>query len=164
MNRSNVFNQSYMPMRYPRNWRRNARVFFRQFKWAYQRATRGFSDYDTWSMDSWLLDILYNSLKYYAEHSYGYPVNFESPEAWKECVEEVAQKLYQANEENHYYPEPMYQKWCEWLEEHEHDFLGSGNPYSKDMFKEEQANNEKRMADFQEGWDKLGKIFFSLFD
>ena len=54
MNKLNVFNTQWCPWKYPNNWIRNARLFFRQFKWAYQRMTRGFCDFDTWDLDSYL--------------------------------------------------------------------------------------------------------------
>lgn len=163
---NNVFKQYYAPMRYPSNWKRNARLFFRQFKWAYQRATRGFADSDTWDMDSWLLDLLHDSLNYLAENTISYPADkeFDTFEKWANYLKDIAQKLYQAQEENHYYAEPSYAKWAEWLDKHNDKFFTSENPYSKDMFIESMENDKKRMADFEEAWAKLGKVFFNLWD
>ena len=45
-NELNIFKGGYMPW-YPCNWWKNICYFFRTIKWGWQRATRGYSDYDT---------------------------------------------------------------------------------------------------------------------
>ena len=44
-NELNIFTGGYMPW-YPRNWFDNIKHFFHTIKWGWQRATKGYSDYD----------------------------------------------------------------------------------------------------------------------
>lgn len=95
MNKLNVFNQSYSPWRYPSNWIRNMRLFGRQFKWAYQRITRGFCDYDVWDLDSHLSELLIQTIKQLAKTSHGYPGTEEFPtyESWENYLVDIVHKL-----------------------------------------------------------------------
>ena len=172
-NRLNVFQQTYLPLRYPANWIRNWRIFYRQFKWAWQRATRGFCDYDVWDLDCYLLDLLHATLNKLAATANGYPGNDEYPtyESWTQDLRELAQKFYQANECNDFYPTPKESIWWEavknkenWIDEDTHTWKDPVPDCSKDMLAEEIDNGAKRQQDFEEAWEKLGKIFFSLWD
>ena len=60
---NNVFKQYYCPWRYPSNWIKNIRLFFRRYKWAYQRAKRGYADCDIWNFDSYLEKIISKGLR-----------------------------------------------------------------------------------------------------
>ena len=73
MNELNVFNNSWSPWKYPSNWIRNARVFFRQFKWAYQRITRGYSDPDIWDFDTYLANLMSGDIEHLANITISYP-------------------------------------------------------------------------------------------
>lgn len=178
---SSVFKKiSYLPWRYPLNWHKNIALFFRRFKWAYQRATRGFANCDIWDLDSYYLDLFHDSLKYLADNHWGWPGNEDFPEDedWTKYLKEMAQLFYQAEEANNFYPTPEGDKWVKWLEDHSDDqwvneivgdmtlkrYEGKENPYSKTMFEEDQENDKKRMADFEKAWGMLGKVFFDLWD
>ena len=52
---SNVFRNPWLFRRHPVRW---LRCFFRSFKYAWQRITRGWADCDVWEMDEYLLQIL----------------------------------------------------------------------------------------------------------
>lgn len=47
----------------PRWWFFNIKQFFKNIKYAWQRATRGFSDPDCWEFDSYLSHIISGGLK-----------------------------------------------------------------------------------------------------
>ena len=163
MNKNNVFNQDYCPWRWVSNWWKNIRLFFRQFKWAYQRATRGFADMDTWSMDSWLLNLFHDSLYYLADNHCGYPgtEQFPDDESWTEYLKEMADKFYQADEWNNYFPTPEENKWYAWVNAYGH---GDENPYIRPMIDESLENQKKRQAAFKEAWEMMGDIFYHLWD
>jgi len=165
---SNVFKYGWVPWRYPRNWKGNTGLFFRQFKWAYQRATRGFADCDVWNMDNWLLDVIPGALKQLADNHYGWPgtEQFPEPEDWTQYLKDMAQKFYSAKEDNDFYPMPEHDKWWKWIEDHDAqlDFNRDDNPYTQSMLDEDKRNNDKRMRDFAEAWSMMGDVFWHLWD
>ena len=179
-NRNNVFTSiCYNRWNSPKNIYSNIRLFFRRFKWAYQRAVRGYADMDTWNMDSWLVNLFSDSLNHLADHHWGYPGTDEFPddEKWTQYLKDMAQLFYQSDESNNYYPTPEWDKYWEYSEAHpavkiEDTIAGHTmvrfekpeNPYSESSFEEEKENNKKRNEDFQKAWDMMGKVFYSLWD
>ena len=95
MNKLNVFNTQWCPWKYPSNWIRNARLFFRQFKWAYQRMTRGFCDFDTWDLDNYLSQLLADSIRHLANTTHGYPGTdeFSTYESWRDYLYKISDLL-----------------------------------------------------------------------
>ena len=91
MNDLNVFNQTYCPWRYPSNWRGNIRLFFRQFKWAWQRVTKGYCDADTYDLDDHLVRYLAQTIQHLADNTHGYPGTDEFPtyEHWKSYLYKI---------------------------------------------------------------------------
>ena len=72
-------------------------------KAAWQRVTRGWANRDTWSLDSYLLEILPEMIDYLREHTHGYPGEyngFPTPESWDNYLkEEIIIPLRNAREE-----------------------------------------------------------------
>lgn len=101
MNKLNVFNVYYCPWKYIGNWKENIDIFLRNFKWAYQRITRGFSDYDAWDLDSHMTELWCQSLLYLAEHTHGYPGTDEFPtyEAWQSYLYKIVELLRKSQED-----------------------------------------------------------------
>ena len=165
---NNVFKYGWMPWRYPRNWWDNIKLSFRQCKWAWQRATRGFADCDTWNMDQWLLSILPGALNHLADNHWGWPGDsrFPEDEDWTQYLKDMAQKFYSANEANEVYPMPERDKWWKWIEDHDVllDFNRDDNPYVQTMLDEHKENDDKRMRDFAEAWSMMGDVFWNLWD
>lgn len=163
MNNLNVFNVSFSPMKYPSNWLPNVRTLGRMCKWAYQRITRGFSDYDAYDLDSYYLDLFYASLNHLADVSHGWPQSEEFPEFknWQKYVKDMAMDFYRANENNGYYPTPCEEKWYEDIKDKP---LASDSKYSSAMLNEAEENQRKRDIDLQNGLTKLSKVFRSLWD
>jgi len=169
MNPLNVFNNCYYPWKNPANWFKNIKMFFRSFKYAYQRATRGYAVSDTWDLDTHYLYLFHDTLNYLADHHWGYPGygDFDTDEKWTAYLKELADKFEIANEAANKLPTPMGDKWCEWLEQHPSANPWNGtksNPYGQDMFDEGCKNMQIRQATFEEAWDKMGKVFFHLWD
>ena len=67
----------YAPMRYPSNWLKNIKWFFKSFKYAAQRARRGYADCDLWDLDSYLTGLIAQALEDFAENMNGYPIEYE---------------------------------------------------------------------------------------
>ena len=95
MNELNVFNNSWSPWKYPSNWIRNARMFFRQFKWAYQRITRGYCDVDWWDFDTYLTRLMADAIEHLADNTISYPGQgeWDTPEKWDKYLRTIVIKL-----------------------------------------------------------------------
>lgn len=103
----------------------------RNLKAAWQRATRGYADRDTWNLDSWLLQVLPAALDHLAEHSHGWPSNDEFPEFedWQEYLFKIAKDLRECQDpegdsKNEYYKEYMKQ-FDDWDNKWEKDEQGN---------------------------------------
>ena len=165
MNNLNVFKSPKLPLRYPSNWSAIIRTFFRSFKWAYQRVTRGFADYDVWDFDGFLLNILANGLEHLADTTISYPGDEEFPtyESWIKYLREMAMCFRKADEGNDYFPHPKQDLW--WNELNQKDSnLDIDDNIVTDMLKEAHENEDKREEQLVIGLDKLKHVFFHLWD
>ena len=82
---TNVFSWPYSRIYYLTHpWKWFAQLW-KNLKCGWQRATKGYCDYDVWNMDSWLLELLPPMLRELANDPVGaYPgvEPFETPEKW----------------------------------------------------------------------------------
>lgn len=69
MNHMSVFYDGYRE-RNPIKWLKR---YFRHWKWAYQRATRGYADCDTWDIRGWFFGVMPAMLDQMAEEAHGFP-------------------------------------------------------------------------------------------
>lgn len=113
-NELNVFTNGYLPW-YPRNWWSNIRYFFRTFKWAWQRATKGYSDQDTWDLDMYFSNLMIASLSQFRSEVQGFPAYMDSIEEWYAILDKIIFLLKQSAE-----MEPLEEKneLAEWYEEY----------------------------------------------
>ena len=113
-NELNIFTGGYMPW-YPRNWWPNIKHFFRTIKWGWQRAIRGYSDYDTWDLDVYYSYMMIASLSQFRAELQGYPGYMNSIEEWYAILDKIIFLLKQANED-----EPLEEKneLAEWHDEY----------------------------------------------
>ena len=91
-NNLNVFKTGYLPFNwYPKNWIYNIKIFFRNFKYAYQRATKGYCDRDLWNLDYYYSNLLHASLLHFADATICYPAfDFKEFEDWVNYLKEMA--------------------------------------------------------------------------
>ena len=169
MNELNVFNNIWSPWKYPSNWIRNARVFFRQFKWAYQRITRGYSDPDWYDADTHLSKLIAQMLRKLAKDGMGYPGNEEFPtyESWANHLNEIASLLEYSNSE---LPNEYEEAWLNTWDKK--DFLKTINeeqsPEDKEITQKyldkEVYNDNKKIEARKKAWAMLDPIFEQLWD
>lgn len=65
----------------------------RETKWKLQRARRGWSDADTWSIDGYFLDIIGPMIRKMRSYGNSYPGDLtgaETPEKWDKILDEMA--------------------------------------------------------------------------
>ena len=84
----------------PRWWFSNIKQFFRNIKYAWQRATRGFSDPDWWEFDSYLSRIISGGLKTLDKNRHGFPTELYSQlgeedgnQEWSKILSEISAKM-----------------------------------------------------------------------
>jgi hypothetical protein len=161
--------QNYSPWRWPANWKPNIKHFFRNFKYAYQRAIRGFSDWDAWDLDLFYTHLFRDSLNYFAENTYGYPGNNEFPtiESWQEYLKDIAWHFDQSIEGNEEIKNPYEEEFEKQL--FSRDWLKNINQpteedkaISKKYFDEEMKIADYRDNHFSIGIDKMKHIFGHL--
>lgn len=113
-NELNVFTNGYLPW-YPSNWWSNIKYFFRSFRRAWQRATKGYSVGDLWDLDFYYSNLMIASLSEFRANVIGFPAYMESIDEWYAILDKIIFLLKQANEE-----EPLEEKneLAEWYEEH----------------------------------------------
>ena len=161
MHKLNVFNNPKLPLRYPKNWLRMTRTFFRSFKWAYQRITRGIANCDCWDWNSTILAYLNEGLDWFINHTISYPGDDEFPtyESWINYLKEIKQLLYRADETNEYYPTPCGDLWWTTVQRGEENA-----DLVKAMGEEAKSNDRLREQDFNKAWEMLGHVFWNLWD
>lgn len=91
-------------LRYPSNWIKNISWFFRSFKYAAQRAKRGYSDYDLWDIGDYITGMSAQALEEFAEKTDSYPCRYmkfnkkedtdEGAEVWKNEIKNCSGKLF----------------------------------------------------------------------
>lgn len=62
------------------------RDFFNNIKWKYQRAKRGYSEYDLWEIDYWFINTFSRMLRDFVKINHGYPSDKETPENWEKEI------------------------------------------------------------------------------
>ena len=161
MNQLNVFNNPYSKWTYIPGWPKNIRMFFRSFKYAYQRVTRGVADCDYWDLDHYFLEVFVQGLDLLIKKQHGYPGNeqFPTPESWDKYLQDMRDCFYRANESNNYYPTPKENIWWHGVEAGEED-----PDAAKEMCNEAMSNTEKRQKDLEKGLEMMKPIFFYLWD
>lgn len=65
-----------------RNWRRI-------LKHRRERARRGFSRYDAWNLESYLAQVIADSVRELRVNGHGYPACFNGVEEWNEVLERI---------------------------------------------------------------------------
>lgn len=99
----NVFNywKEFYNFKNPLNWWRLPRYWFKSLKYAYQRATKGFSGWDLYNLHNFYLKLFEKTLTEFADKRYGSPD--EDHDKWTARYKEIALKFHSALEENEFY-------------------------------------------------------------
>ena len=88
INNRNVFKFYPHNWKRPSNWWGNIKDFFRSFKFAYQRITKGYCDYDLFSISDWFLEVFPDMIKEFRENTIGYPYDM-TEEQWMKYLKEM---------------------------------------------------------------------------
>ena len=122
--RSHQLFKPYVPwsLKYPSNWWRNIKWFFRSFKYAYQRVRRGYSDYDLWDIGDYIIGLSAQALEDFSKKTHSYPDEYtkynkkedsdEGFDNWTQEIKECSSKLFLSLEalEEYNYETPEFPK------------------------------------------------------
>lgn len=141
--------------------------FFRTWKWAWQRATTGVCDMDTWDMDEFYLDLFINSLTLFKKKTQSYPWKM-TEEEWDAKIDEMIDAFKHSrvdeddNPYNEEYTDYAVNKWkTKGL-----DGLNSTDDEGKEIrekyLEEETRLYEEAEANFRKGIDLLAEYHKDL--
>lgn len=166
---------------YPWNWRHYLKKpweFFEDtwlnLKAAWQRATRGWANRDTWNLDNYLLEILPEMIDHLRIHTHGYPGygEFDTPEKWDKFLkEEIIIPLQNAREEQ----TTQINEYEEELHSYPINFVKQENGFTALEFTEpeelrkkwcerEDEINKWRQKELDRAFAAMAKHFYSLWD
>jgi hypothetical protein len=160
MNKLNVFGYGYYSWRAPFS---NIGAFFRNIKYAYQRVTRGFCDYDAWDLDHYYTELIAASISYMRKNLHSYPPNMTFKE-WEDILFEIQEHFEKANDTNSFYENPYRELFFEILKTGSSLEGDNEKLIRKNYYKIEEKNRELRAKELQEGLTMLLKYFRDLWD
>lgn len=159
MNDLNVFGYGFHSWKHLRNWPHNLKNCCRNIKRAWQRATRGYSDWDCWDLDTFYLNLFESSLEYFRTYNVGYPADM-TEEEWGGIVTEMINCFHRAQEEN-FHDNPYSEDFHKMVSADNYDPTNDKTPDQIDLinhyFKYERYLEEKRAEARQRGTELLGK-------
>lgn len=151
--------------------------FFRNIKWAYQRAVWGFCERDTFSLDAYYSYLLYYSLTHFANNLHTYPITFEDEKEWEKYLLNMAAHFYNSikGAPDIWTTKKVERLWSEFENISGDNFIEPSvfkNGYTQedyDKAKKEWLNAEQEAFDFmlsetKEGFDMLVKVYPDLWD
>lgn len=161
----NVFKNPWKFTRAPIRW---FKYFFRSFKYAYQRATRGYCDYDVYDCDTYYTHIISGTLHQLADRHMGYPGEM-TPESWTAALNEIAEHFDKSLEENEAFPQPKTDEWYAHLEitptaETFEEWRQKEKELSAAMIEESKVLEKLRSAEKDIGLDMLKEYWYHLWD
>ena len=97
-----VYNLNVWKVGYYKGWRWfwwNIKNFFKTFKYAFQRATRGYSDYDVWNADCYLASLISTLVRRLNETKTSYPASLykdgksdeQASKEWSAILDEISE-------------------------------------------------------------------------
>ena len=75
-----------------RLWNNEISMIPKRIKWFCQRGWRGYSDFDVWSFDYYLADVISKGCKQLAKETHGYPCE-SSPEEWDIILKKISKEF-----------------------------------------------------------------------
>ena len=137
--------------------------WYRRWKFKWQRALWGFSEYDVWDLDVYLSELIGDVLLYRAKHSHSYFPDMTAEESQQWFID-TAQMFKDWNREM---PEPAYEAYKASIKRERFDggVTISGDDELAEAWKQELMTNYKYKKDrLAEGFARLHERFGSLWD
>ena len=167
MNKLNVFEKPEYKMRF---WE-YIPWFFRAIKYAWQRATKGYCDKDTWNLDRYYTQLFIDTLTFFRDNCHGYPSTYfyqnkDGYQTWIDTLNELINHFSNSLEEDdHDYideniPDFDIENWIDKIQNYDE----RAKQLQQEWLRKELKKDEKRKKELEEGMDLLKKVFFNLWD
>ena len=171
-NGRNIFTLYPYSWKYPSCWLRNIESFFRGFKYTYQRATKGYCDYDLFSISDWFLEVFPNMLKEFADETYSHPYDMDEKEWGKYLVEMREHFLNACKEYENSSPEArkefdeLYKDFsaAEYFKNPELYNTKERKEKIKEYYKKVKEYDNYKQEELKKGMDMFQKRFWDLWD
>lgn len=164
MKRLNVLKYGYLSWRRPIH---NIGQFFRNIRYAYQRITKGYCDYDLWSLYNYYTVLFNSTLNELVDTTHGWPQSDKFPEFedWQKYIKDIAQHFQNSDEDYKYF----LPNWFEKIAYDTYTYTSSNDPKWLIILRDRwlEKSDEAYKAREQEkniAFDMLKEVFFSLWD
>lgn len=136
----------------------NIRQFFRNIRYAWQRATRGYCDFDLYDLEHFYSQLFVDSLDDFTKNLHGAPLEFydaahDSTQPWRDYLQEMRQHFYNSIEEN------LVQ-----TNEIEYDHSSHDEEARAKWVAREKEIQAWRDAEFAKGMQMLTDVYYHLWD
>ena len=164
LNNRNVFKLYPHNWKRPSNWWDNIKDFFRGFKYTYQRATKGYCDYDLFSISDWFLEMFPNMLKEFSEGTYSYPWDMEEKD-WRKYLVEMREHFLNACKEYEDSSPEAKKEYDELYKDFSFEFNGEERKEKvKEYYKKVKEYDDYKQEELKKGMDMFQKRFWDLWD
>ena len=164
-NNRNVFKLYPHNWKRPSNWSDNMKDFFRGFKYTYQRATKGYCDYDLFSISDWFLEMFPNMLKEFSDGTYSYPWDMEEKE-WRKYLVEMREHFLNACKEYEDSSPEARKEYDELYKDFPLELYNTKEREEKvkKYYKKVKEYDDYKQEELKKGMDMFQKRFWDLWD
>ena len=165
LNNRNVFKLYPHNWKRPSNWWENIKDFFRGFKYTYQRATKGYCDYDLFSISDWFLEMFPNMLKEFSNGTYSYPWDMEEKE-WRKYLVEMREHFLNACKEYEDSSPEARKEYDELYKDFPLELYNTKEREEKvkKYYKKVKEYDDYKQEELKKGMDMFQKRFWDLWD
>ena len=165
LNNRNVFKLYPHNWKRPSNWWDNIKDFFRGFKYTYQRATKGYCDYDLFSISDWFLEMFPNMLKEFSDGTHSYPWDMEENE-WRKYLVEMREHFLNACKEYEDSSPEARKEYDELYKDFPLELYNTKEREEKvkKYYKKVKEYDDYKQEELKKGMDMFQKRFWDLWD
>ena len=165
LNNRNVFKLYPHNWKRPSNWWDNIKDFFRGFKYTYQRATKGYCDYDLFSISDWFLEMFPNMLKEFSNGTHSYPWDMEEKE-WRKYLVEMREHFLNACKEYEDSSPEARKEYDELYKDFPLELYNTKEREEKvkKYYKKVKEYDDYKQKELKKGMDMFQKRFWDLWD
>ena len=164
LNNRNVFKLYPHNWKRPSNWWDNIKDFFRGFKYTYQRATKGYCDYDLFSISDWFLEMFPNMLKEFSDGTYSYPYDMEEKE-WGKYLVEMREHFLNAYKDYEDSSPEARKEYDELYKDFSFEFNSEERKEKvKEYYKKVKEYDDYKQEELKKGMDMFQKRFWDFWD
>ena len=137
------------------------KLFFRRLKWARQRITKGYCDYDLWDSTGFYTKLIPKMLRQLAEETDGYPTELDF-EQWQEILKRIAFCIEQSSMDNDLFTEEWSRYFKLLSDEKTSTNVEEINKAREEWIKAAETRSKEREKMKEEAFQLLSKYWYAL--